>query len=545
MTLQPAWARRYGTWIAILLVMLGAWSVRWIGLRHGEPVWIYHPDVAKQTLMARHVYHGEENAHAAWGEDRYAESLYPYGTAVWLGRLYRWRDARADASVADSMHRYYWALRLRALGAATFVLCLGLTLLLLRRHLSWPGLLALGALVAFEPVTSQHSHYAMGDAPMVGLMLLAWALAWRMLTEPCFLPWASLLAGLAVGSAFAVKYQGVLALLFPGLAWLLLLRQGHRIGRATLSASAVAIGVGAGVVLSCPLLILDPSHFVENFGPFMTWQANITEQNYSVLEKCSRNWLGGATVLLKEGGWLLLPLTAWSVVAFRRRGQPCERRFAAVAAWVLAGVLALVILVSRDVVRSNDVMPIRCFLAAAAVPFLWWPTSARAWRRWLDVRTYGLALAALTAVVWLGFSLQDSLALARTDTRERAHAWCLANIPAGSIVLRELYVLASGRDDIVEHTCRAIGEPPIPDYLKTQRCDYIITCSLAHERFSTRWLPHYDPETAAVYAWIEQHFDEVATFTDHPMDFSQPDVRVFRAKPVPAAPGGALSEAVD
>ncbi|MGH7818806.1 MAG: hypothetical protein ACREQ9_03460, partial [Candidatus Binatia bacterium] len=59
------------------VVAAGA-TVRWVGIDQGAPSLIFHPDVAKQAIVARAAYRGERSPTVYFRGDT-AHRLYPYG----------------------------------------------------------------------------------------------------------------------------------------------------------------------------------------------------------------------------------------------------------------------------------------------------------------------------------------------------------------------------------------------------------------------------------------------------------------------------------
>ena len=79
----------YLKWLPVLIVPLAmALALRLTGIQHGRPDMVYHPDVAKQTLVARSIYRGRLDLRRLYADD-FKLTLYPYGTAVILGNTFR------------------------------------------------------------------------------------------------------------------------------------------------------------------------------------------------------------------------------------------------------------------------------------------------------------------------------------------------------------------------------------------------------------------------------------------------------------------------
>ena len=499
--------------------LLLALALRLVGIAHGEGVYVFHPDVAKQIRVAFRHFEGKENLRGTYKEDFQME-LYPYGASVLIGRGVQ---VAQRLGVCDYQRGslWEWAMVFRGVVVATALLALALVLWALRPALGSGGTLLVGLLLASEPWHAQMSHYEMNDVPMVSLLLMAWLAVASLGREAGRWPWRSFLAGGLLGVAFGVKYQALLGGALLLVAWLVYF-PGR--GWSWLARSVAGAGVGGvlGVLATCPLIYLEPRYFLEQFPLFMSWQANITELNMSKGEKLVRNLPRLLWGLIEHGRWLLLAPAGWTLVRlFRRETPPAERVLVGGGAMfcaVLAGALAT----SRDIVRDNDLIPMLPFLLLAAG----WAAA-----RVAQLQARRLAQgAALAFVVWsLGIAIPDSLALARPDTRMQALAWCEANIPAGSVVRREQYTVAP-RKEITDRTHRYLVEPEVQRIIREGHFDFLLTSSLAHERFFDRFFFAATPDAQAFYRELPRRFSEAAVFADRELMFAHPTIRVFRKR---------------
>lgn len=511
--------------IAVLLfAFVAGLAVRVVGIRHGEPYLVFHPDVAKQTRVARHVFHGHNDIRGVF-EDDMERVLYPYGMSALLGRGWRAYASLSGDRDVDEVHRWTWALRMRHLSVALFMTATLLAMLLVSRKWTVPIALAVGLLLWLEPVNVQMSHYGMNDVPLAGLLLLAWALSTRMPGEPLRFPWASLTCGLVLGSAVGVKYQALLGLAFPGVAWLTALRE-RGWPWAVVSAVTLALAWLAGVFLSCPLLTAEPGYFLTQFPEFMAWQSNIMGEDLAMTAKASRN-LGAVLELFTQPGYLaFLVLAVVGCLAVFLYGEERHARPFALSAALFCVVLTLGILFGRDFVRANDFIPVFVFLAVAVVPALRWAGSMGRWPAGAAATLAGLAILWFT----LG-SVRDSAALARVDTRVRAQQWCREYLAADTMVLRERYTLGIGRDDVTERESRNLASRDARRRIERGRFDYLITSSLAHDRFGDTRSAYHDPERVAFYQTLEETLQPLARFEDRPLLFAHPTVTVYTNSP--------------
>ena len=512
-------------WVFLLLSGL---AVRCIGIRHGEANgMVYHPDVAKQSLVARYAYRGPPNIQKIFNND-FRKVLYPYGSAILLSRAARISSALTGNRKLHLCHRFYWALWLRYVSVATILIGTLPLLWALRRQLGGKTAALAGVLLLFEPINVQLSHYGMNDVPLLAFLFLTIAAALQMPRERK-IPIFSLLAGIAAGISFAIKYQGVLALIFPGLFWLLLIREkGSR--WAALSLIAVGAGFLAGFLPLSPLLLHEPAAFFSTFPVFMEWQAHIMGEAIPLGTKLQTNLIALGTVTFQHGYFLLWLGGLWAgIYAIRHRH---EVRIAAPVFSILlfCGLLLLAMLFSRDIVRVNDLMPLFALLIVAAA----FPASNLLARSHSNGQRMALLLpAAALVVIFICVSFQDSLALHRTDTRIRARQWCDENLPPNVVVAYEMYSLEPTREDLKCFRTRYLSAPILQDTFRKNQVDYIITSSLASSRFADRASPFYSPGTQAIYEDLFAHCTLRASFHDRRLLHAHPDLAIYEWIPPP------------
>jgi hypothetical protein len=511
--------------VAIGLVLAACASgvaVRLTGIRHGEPSYIYHPDVPKQVTVAQLAYRGVLDLPARYG-DRYDLSMYPYGTSVILGRCLRgFERAAAPFGVRPERllqrSRWEWALMLRRTGVVLFAASLLAVLLAEARRMGLMALGLTGILLALEPLSAQYGHYGMNDAPMAALLLAAWRVSARMAGERVRRPWASLAAGALVGLAFGVKYQAVLGLVFPMTAWLLRRRDVRWLAA---SAAATAAGLLAGALFTCPQ-VADPGYFAAQFPRFLRWQADVTGEDLSVGRQVWLNVRLLARFGASTGFIVLLPAVAWGIAAARARRLPAGRRqLAASCALLLAAFLA-VFVPFRDFIRSNDLLIALPFLVLLN-GFMLDDLSGRGRK----ARWFLAAAGAAVALLWARVSSLDAAALARQDTRERAQAWCREHLPEGASVVREDYTLPVDRPDVKDRYQRLLAKGPAADAVRQGAYDAVIVSSLAFDRFFDRLSPYCDAEAQDFYRMVGREYRLRATFSDRPLEFAHPAVMIY------------------
>jgi len=510
----------------IIPVALGL-AVRLIGLRHGEPDLIYHPDMAKQILVARSAYLGNPDPRVIYGAEDIRRSMYPYGTAVitaGLTRLY----AVVSGADPEASGQFQWALRMRYL-AVFVVLCSAAGVLLFMFYQTGPmAALLTGTLLCLEPVNAQFSHYGMNDVPLFSLLALSWVASGLMGREKASLPVFSLLSGLCAGIAFGIKYQGVLGLLFAGIAGLILLR---RKGWKWAAPAALAVlgGFSCGALLTCPLLRSAPAYFFGAFPKFMSWQANILDRTIPLAGKLPRNTAAVAHLLWPSGHWLLVAGAAAAVVSAFSNRHVTEKNIPVFSASAFCALTLITVIGARDIIRANDLISLLGFLVLLSGYAIARAGQTRGKRRALSRRVF-VVLPAVLAGAFFAISLLDARALARPDTQLLAAEWCRKHIPARSTVVRERYTMSPGRRDIEEYAVRYVCEAAVRGHIEAGRVDYVITSSLARDRFFDPYSPYCDKENQSVYNGITNRYESAAVFADRPLFYNQPRITVFRKR---------------
>ena len=520
----------------MLAVLLAGGAVRSIGIGHGANQYLWHPDVAKQALIASQAYSGNLDPVRLYKAD-FRRVVYPYGAPILLAQALRLQANVRGQEIKAPEDRWRWAYRLRWQSVLLFLAAAGMALLSVQPRLGAVGILLGGLVLVLEPTNALDSHYGMNDVPMAALVLVAWVCCTRIPGEPRRFPWASFATGLALGLAFGIKYTAALAGLFPLAAWL----QGLR--RRPWRDTAVAVAAGglaglAGIWLTCPLLHLNPGFFLRHLPAFLHWQANVTEQSIPLAHKIADNLTVLARTACGRGHFLLLLGGAWGTVRMLRMRHRPPLAGLFLATWLLAGLLSAIILAARDIARANDLLLIWPPLSLMATLGL---TTGQPSRR------VGFPALALAAVVigWFGFqAFADAAALARPDTRERARAWCLEQIPAGSEVFAERYTLPVDKPGVKEILARHLSDRALRKRILRGRGDYLLSSSLAHERFFDPAMPYFDPDRRDFYLRLTNQFEIVAQFRDRPLPFAHPEITIYRrrAEPPGRASGGEIQE---
>ncbi|WFB35768.1 hypothetical protein P3T73_16575 [Kiritimatiellota bacterium B12222] len=524
---QPA---QYG-WVALIILIL-AMSLRVVGIRHGDPIWIYHPDVAKQAYVAQDAF-GEPYAPAKNRFRNVERAYYPYGDSVLLSDALRILQPLLNAfdltrERLQSLHVWQWAFMLRIFSVVLFGIALVLFTLF-----AWPGasrwmVLTAALLLCVEPLNAQYSHYGMNDVPLAALLMLLWVASPSIRKDRGVFPWRSFLLGGLLGIAFGVKYQAVVAAIIPGMVWLLLYKEKSLCWRCLVP---VVMGVGCvlGALYACPPLRM-PASFVTHFPEFMAWQADITGEQLSLANKISRNVVLLADYLFLQGYVLFFIPWVLFFIQARKGGWGRSTLLMGYAGAAFSACLLLVFICCRDFLRSNDMV--------ALVPFWVWPVGLLFYgarpvapqKIYQHISRISYVSLCVLAVFWITHSWRDSLALARPDTRELARVWAVENVKAGDRILLESYTVPTRIPEVEELRVPFLAFDPLWSQVQNMEFDYLFTASLAYNRFGDNCSPYFDPEMKARYEQIDTLYERGAEFKDRELYYAHPHITVYRAR---------------
>ena len=316
----PAWA---GVALAtvVTLMLLAPSTLLQVGLRDSTEPWFFTNDSTYQVEL---------------GGDLLLDGKNPYGhdySHSGMERFYTF-DGRASEAVRHrevSLEHYAYFPGTALVGAVWRVLPAPLddfrlfvalatlaglaAALAFRAPLGWR--LAIGALIAANPIAVRSAWFGQNDAPSITLMILAFALATRGRAR-----WAAA----ALAGAVLLKQFAVVAI--PFLAIMLMKRScsGARPASARAALLALrgpaAVFVGVLAVVGLPFLIADPVAFYDDTVKFGAGTYKIVGYGLSgVLVRAG-------IIAERDGSYpfalfalvLWLPLTAWlSLVAYRAR----------------------------------------------------------------------------------------------------------------------------------------------------------------------------------------------------------------------------------
>jgi 4-amino-4-deoxy-L-arabinose transferase-like glycosyltransferase len=517
------------TWLALAallaLLVLGA-IVRLIGIDFGRP-FAYHPDegVIVNAAMGM-VHHRDWNPHVFY----YPSLLFDIEAAV-VGVIRVLGGSPLDTNqgwlfaseALPSQFGYFLAGRwvVAALGLATIpvTFAIGLRLQDVRA-----GLVA-AAVVALAPLHVTNSRYVTTDVPLTllcALTLLAAIEAQRRTGDRWWV-----LAGALAGLATSMKWNGVVILIVPVVAYLSCATDvrdvGRRLRRRTpylmLAAAVVALVAMTPAILFDTVAVRD----------FLVLQANLyarvlaNERSNSFVYHLGAT-AGGMGPIAAIGGvagcltivlgrhWreLAIPafIVAW-VIVISLPATHFARNLLPIAPYL---AVALGLLVARSIDRAAGIRPNVRGISSAAL---------------------GGALAIVLLVVGLGLGAVASYAEGRglegPDTRTIARDWLVANVPAKSIVAREQYTPQLTPDEFRLRNHDFLWQRNWAWY-HDQGVRYLITSSLEYARF------YGNPDMPAQSAFYTELFTLPQVFRVDPDDDTPgPTIRVFELTGSPQA----------
>jgi 4-amino-4-deoxy-L-arabinose transferase-like glycosyltransferase len=287
------------------------------------------------------------------------------------------------------------------------------------------GLLA-AAQLAVRPMHVRESHFVLTDVPMTALTTLAMWMSVRAMRLGSARAYAW--AGAACGLAAAAEYNGGLAILAVGAAWLLQERREPDRGRRI----SAALGAAAGAFLICaPYTILDMPAFLDGFAAQFARFAIPRAPGAGAawleyLKHLSLPWLPF---------WVPLGLAGIGLLLWRPK-----TRLPAVPVTVFA-LSYFYVLSSHSHVFGRytlPLVPVLCvFTSAATIEIVQALTRIPALQRPL----WQPCLTAAAVVLLTGPAIDSTVGwvdgLKRPDTRTIAAEWLKANTPKGTRVAVE------------------------------------------------------------------------------------------------------------
>jgi hypothetical protein len=405
--------------LALAALLAGAFVLRLIGLRTGLP----------------YVYNADENAHfVPLAIGMFGHSLNPdyfvnppgFTYLLYVAFGLRWgfdRAAIGDAFAADPGTAFTIARALSgALGALAAVLLAVAGARLFDRR---TGLVA-GVLLAVAFLPNHYGHLALNDVPALAPLCLALVGVAGVLRRGRLLDFA--LAGIGLGLGAATKYtEGIVLLPLLAAGGLAPVPPALRV-RGLALAGLLALG---GFLVANPYALLD-------FGAFRDGLRKQSETSADGGGKLGLAQSSGVVYYLGTTTWGLGWLPALAALGGAIGTALRDRRSALVL--VPAPVLFLLFMGTQDRFFARwllPVYPLLCLLAAwAGVRAAVW-LAARVRPGWRTAAWPAVVAGVLLAAQGLVFSVHNSLALARPDTRALARDWMVAHVPEASKVVIE------------------------------------------------------------------------------------------------------------
>jgi 4-amino-4-deoxy-L-arabinose transferase-like glycosyltransferase len=358
--------------------------------------------------------------------------------------------------------------------------------LVFRIGLRWGVTVALIAALAMAvlPAHVREAHFILTDTPLTLFITLALLLSIRA-AEQQRLP-ALALAGLAVGLATAVKYNGVVALLMPAVV-AAMLPPGRRLAglSATVAASAAAFLVCA------PYTVLDLPAFLNGMA-FLMQSYNehrpLSEAMSNYLGYL-RNWFTWPGVLPSWVGYVGLLLVAAGFGVMLRRPQARPQR---VAAGLVSGfTLVYFWFVSTQSLQyGRYLLPIGPMLAVGLAVGLS-ALTGRASHRWRRPVLCAGVLLLLMPPTAQAVSWNRTHAL--TTTVEQAAQWILSQADAGDRIVVE---------------ASPVHLPP--RFLLTRTTSLIARTTEDYQREGVTYLIANSTQSSRYYADPATHVDNIA-----------------------------------
>ena len=356
-------------------------------------------------------------------------------------------------------------------------------LLVFRIGLRWGTPVALVAAMAMAvlPAHVREAHFILTDTPLTFFITLALLLSIRA-AEQQHLP-AILAAGVAVGLATAVKYNGVVALVLPAVVAMTWPR-GTRLTGLT-----VAVAASAATFLVCaPYTVLDLPAFLNGMA-FLMQSYN---QHRPLPEAMSnylaylRNWFAWPGVLPVAVGYIALLLTMAGFVTMLGGARAGSQR---IAALLVVGFSALYFwFISAQALQyGRYLMPIGptiCVgLAITIVTVVTRAGRSRARRVTLaSVMALVFVLPTASAISWNRNHIL-------TTTSEQAAQWIVTNATAGDRVVIEASLTHLPPQFVVTRTNSLVARS-VEQY-QAEAVTYLIASSALSDRY------YADPATYA------------------------------------------------
>lgn len=535
--LTSPWISAIATAVVLGVILIGAAAVRMIGIDAGRP-FAYHQDEWLIFRPAMAMVHDRD-----WNPHSF---LYPSllidlqavvtGVLRWLGGppLETDQGWLFGTELLPVQFRYL-------LGGRLMVMTLGLATILVvfetgRRLRGRVAGIVAAALLAAMPLHISDSRHLTTDVPVALSCALTLLLTVKADSDRGDRWW--LLAGVAAGLAMSTKWNGLLVVAVPLLAYFLPANDLRDIWVRLRSRTPYLIGAAALVALiaTTPAILLDASAVVD------AWRLQADVYG------APRTGVPSDSVLLNLRGLVagLGPIAA--IVAglgvLRCLIRPRRRVELVIPAFVVA-VLVITSLPARQ--YDRNLIPILPYLAVAAacfladVPDFVRRTAARGRDSQATPLIYRGAMAATVVVIiaCVGLGMASGAASgwrgSDLDTRTIARDWLLANVARNTVIARERETPMLMPGEFRLRPRFYLATRPL-DWYRDAGTQLLVTSSFAYSRFVG------NPETPGPDAWYRGLFDLHPVFRVEPGSGRPgPTITVYQLAPFEdrhGAPGG-------
>jgi 4-amino-4-deoxy-L-arabinose transferase-like glycosyltransferase len=497
-----------GPRLGLALTLLLAALLRFWALGQGIPfnVGVDEPEVMDRAV--RIIKTGDLNPHFFDYPSLYIYVQAVVGVFRFLIGATQGRWASLAQAPTDAF--YLWGRGATALiGTAT-------VWILYRAGLRWGRNAALLAAVmlAVMPLHVRESHYALTDVPTTFFVVLTFLLSLRAGERPTM--WAFAAAGAAAGLAGATKYNGIVCVLMPILASLMMpaaWRVRARTACLTVAAALVMF------LLAAPYTFLDLPNFLNQFARL----ASI----YKVPGVSSDPmWLSYLKHLRLALGVPGAAIAAAGLVfgVIRIIAGPDRLK------WLLAIAFPLVyfrFISSQTLVFGRYLLPLVPFLSLLAAVAL---VRAVIWLREtptpVAVRRCAVLAVALVAVVFPAYaSMSWDRDAARSWTSQLAYDWIRREIPAGTPIRLEGSLALKLPEYRATYTKQLRFDKP--ETYAQSGIQYLVASSQSYGQYLTD--PQAYPLEYGDYQRIFNETEEVARFSPSP-DHPGPELRILKVK---------------
>lgn len=477
----------------LLLVILGL-AVHWIGV-DWEVTGRYYRDEGIYFAAANDINQGQVLPESfIYGHLPY----YIYALALWIQNLF----PAAFAWIAGALFGVTkevdvsWIL-LRGIDTSLGALTIIPVFVIARRIAGLPAAVIGSVLMIFSPLYNEITRLIISDVPSAFFAALSLMFVALLLDEERY--WPYLMAGMAAGLAAACKYPaGVVAVAIVGI-WIAWRFRSRRWSWHLLSAGAVSLAT---------FLLVMPAFWAHSESVFVGQGKDLL---FGFRQYGRGGWIGvmptsnaawyGRQVLTSFGlPIVLLGLSGWPWLKKESR-----RRLL----WMLPfPVVYLALLVSMSMVVKRNLLPVIPALAALlGVGVAGWLQLSE--RRLPRLRTGWASLFVVLALaVPVYRTTLQTIALARTSTREEAAAWIDSRIPRGATIIKESYTPHLHKKKYTVHQTRFAARLPIEE-IRSGDWDYVLLARNAYGRF-------LNPEN-----WVKPHHEIFARSYEEMLQFER------------------------